>query len=147
MTNVNPQNEISYKTCVIFSNLEEAEIPKKEVMQELEKFQYADSGIFAIKLALEEALCNAIKHGNQCDPSKKITVRYSVTPECVTICIRDEGEGFTPEDVPDPTTPDRLRMPTGRGIMLLRAYMDKVEYRDNGREIFFMRKRRHEDES
>ena len=147
MTNVNPHNEISYKTCVIASDLKEAEIPKREVVRELEKFQYADSGIFAIKLALEEALCNAIKHGNQCDPSKKITVRYSVTPECVTICIRDEGEGFTPEDVPDPTTPDRLRMPSGRGIMLLRAYMDKVEYRDNGREIFFMRKRRHDDES
>ena len=147
MTNVDPHNESTYKTCVIASDLKETEIPKRAVLQELEKCRYADSGVFAVKLALEEALSNAVKHGNRCDTSKKITVRYAVTHECAAIIIRDEGEGFCPGEVPDPTTPERLRMPTGRGIMLLRAYMDKVEYRDNGREIFFMKKRSCDNES
>lgn len=147
MTNTDPNNEPAYKTCVISSDLKETEIPKQAVLQELIKYHYGDSGVFAVKLALEEALCNALKHGNQCDVNKKITIRYAVTSECVTIIVRDEGEGFVPEEVPDPTTPDRIRMPSGRGIMLLRAYMDEVEYRDHGREIFFMKKRCHDVES
>ena len=90
---------------------------------------------------MEEAFTNAIKHGNRCDASKTVTVRYAVNMEMVAIIVRDEGNGFIPDDVPDPTSPDRLPVPSGRGIMLLRAYMDKVEYRDHGRELYFMKRR------
>jgi serine/threonine-protein kinase RsbW len=86
-------------------------------------------------------LTNAVKHGNAYDPEKKVTVRYAVTPETLVVIVRDEGPGFIPAAVPDPTSPERLSVPSGRGIMLLRAYMDEVEYRDKGREVRFAKHR------
>ena len=100
-----------------------------------------EEAIFAIKLTLEEAVTNSIKHGNKCDPNKKVTVRYFVDERQVVVFVRDEGPGFNPEAVPDPTSPDRLSLPNGRGILLMRAYMDGVEYRENGREICFLKRK------
>jgi serine/threonine-protein kinase RsbW len=70
-----------------------------------------------------------------------VTVRYSVTEEKAVISVRDEGGGFLPEDVPDCTSPERLPLPNGRGIMLMRAYMDEVCFRDQGREVCFVKRR------
>jgi serine/threonine-protein kinase RsbW len=140
MDDVERPDRNAFKVCVIGSDLQQAEIPKKEVLDEVARCCFGEDERFAIKLALEEALCNAVKHGNKCDRSKKITVRYAVTAECCQVVVRDEGSGFTPDEVPDPTSPDRLPLPDGRGIMLLRAYMDQVEYRDNGREVYFMKR-------
>ena len=85
--------------------------------------------------ALEEAMTNAVRHGNGGDASKRVVVRYAVSPEMCVICVRDEGTGFEPAKIPDPTAPDRLSLPCGRGIMLIRAYMTDVEYRASGREV------------
>ena len=88
--------------------------------------------IFAIRLSMDEALANAIRHGNKKDETKKINLRYAIDPERVDIYITDEGDGFDPEKVPDPTTQENLEIPNGRGIMLMRAYMNKVEYNKKG---------------
>ncbi len=141
MTEVDPQDEATFSVCVINSDLEEVDIPKRAILDEVRRCRFCEDATFAIKLALEEALTNAVKHGNCCDPSKKVTVRYAVTEEMAIVIVRDEGPGFIPEEVPDPTVPTRLPVPSGRGIMLLRAYMDKVEYRDHGREVYFMKRR------
>ncbi len=141
MTDVDPDNEATFHVCVIKSEQLQTEIPKKAILQELQHCRFCAEAQFAIKLALEEALTNAVKHGNRSDPSKKVIVRYAVTPEKAVIIVRDEGGGFIPEDIPDPTTPDRLPLPAGRGIMLMRAYMDEVEYRDQGREVCFVKRR------
>ena len=116
-------------------------IPKRAVARELERHHYQQEAMFAIRLALEEALTNAVRHGNRNDTSKTVTVRYAVTDDQATIVIRDEGRGFAPHDVPDPTTPERLRIPNGRGIMLIRAYMDEVDFRDDGRELRVVKRR------
>ncbi len=141
MTHADPDNEATFHACVIKSDQRETEIPKKAILQELKRFRFTAKASFAIKLALEEALTNAVRHGNCCDPSKKITVRYAVNSEKAVIIVRDEGIGFIPDDVPDPTTPDRLPRPAGRGIMLMRTYMDELSYRDHGREVCFMKRR------
>ncbi len=141
MTAVDPDNEATFHVCVIKSDQRETEIPKQAILRELRRCRFGKDAQFAVKLALEEALSNAVKHGNQCDPEKPVTVRYAVTPEKAVIIIRDEGCGFIPEDIPDPTTPDRLPHPNGRGIMLMRAYMDEVAYRDRGREVYLMKRR------
>ena len=141
MTEVDPHNEATLKVCVIPSDVQQTEIPKRAVLQEVEHCRFHKDARFAIKLALEEVLCNAIKHGNRNDPSKNVTVRYAVTSEMAVVIVRDEGCGFIPDNVPDPTSLDRLPLPDGRGIMLLRAYMDKVEFRDRGREVYFMKLR------
>lgn len=142
MGKVDPDNEATFEVCVIPSDLRETHIPKEAILGELDRCRFGEQAIFGVKLALEEALTNAVKHGNECDPGKPVTVRYAVSDEKVVIVVRDEGCGFEPEKTPDPTAPDRLPLPNGRGIMLIRAYMDEVHYRDDGREIYFMKRRK-----
>ena len=141
MTECDPDNEATFRVCVIKSDLKESRAPKKQILDELERCKYGEDAVFAVKLALEEALANAVKHGNQCDASKNVTIRFAVSTEKAVIIVRDEGPGFLPEDVPDCTHPERLPLPDGRGIMLLQAYMDEVCFRDRGREVYFMRRR------
>ena len=74
-----------------------------DIEDALKAHGFAEREIFSVKLALEEALVNAIKHGNQLDPDKRVAVSYQVTCERFDIRIVDEGSGFNPEDVPDPT--------------------------------------------
>ncbi len=141
MSKTEPENNAGFKVCVIRSDPKETFVPKKAILKELKRCHFREEATFAIKLALEEALCNAIKHGNQNDRSKTVTVRYAISNEKAVITVRDQGRGFAPDKIPDPTTPDRLPLPRGRGIMLIRAYMDEVAYRDDGRELFFAKHR------
>jgi serine/threonine-protein kinase RsbW len=141
MTAVDPENESTYAVRVVPSTFADTAGVKEDILNEVDGCGFCADTKFSIKLALEEALTNAIKHGNCGDASRHITLRYAVTPERVVVIVRDEGCGFHPDDVPDPTTPERLPIPSGRGIMLIRAYMDEVTYRDNGREIRFVKRR------
>lgn len=141
MVEVDPDNEMTFKVCVISSDPKATAAPKEAIMAEVTACGFCSDAVFRIKLALEEALVNAVKHGNRGDPGKQIIIRYAVNIEKAVVIIRDEGEGFEPEAVPDPTAPDRLPLPNGRGIMLIKAYMDAVEYRDHGREVYFMKKK------
>jgi serine/threonine-protein kinase RsbW len=88
--------------------------------------------IFSIKLALEEALINAIKHGNQMDRTKTVRVFYRVLPDRFEVHVTDEGAGFDPADVPDPTAVENLERPCGRGLMLMRHYMSEVAFSGRG---------------
>ena len=80
--------------------------------------------------------------GNRLDPSKHVQLEYDVDAERIEISITDEGEGFDPCCIPDPTCDENLEKPCGRGIMLIRAYMDEVRYRDDGREVYFVKRRK-----
>jgi len=131
---------LRFKTCVIRSDVRQICLPRLAIVRELQKCRYREEDIFALKLAIEEAIANAVKHGNQGDSSKTVTVRFAITPERSVIIVRDEGGGFHPDEVPDPTLPERLPLPNGRGIMLMRAYMDEVSYRDQGREVVFVKR-------
>jgi serine/threonine-protein kinase RsbW len=91
--------------------------------------------LFSVKLALEEALVNAIKHGNQMDRSKKVHISYRVLPDRFDIRITDEGSGFDPRDVPDPTAIENLERPCGRGLMLMRHYMTAVAFNQEGNSV------------
>ncbi len=102
---------------------------------------YTEHDIFAIKLALEEALVNAIKHGNQMDPDKRVFVVYHITPERFDIRITDEGDGFNPDDVPDPTAIENLERPCGRGLLLMRGFMTEVEYHGKGNIVSMVKVR------
>lgn len=121
---------------IIFPNdLSQAKRPERLILGEVKKHGFREQETFAVKLALEEAVTNAFRHGNKCDPSKRIIVRYDVTPKRVEILVIDEGEGFRPDLVPDPTLPENLDRPHGRGIMLMRSYLDEVEYHQPGNSV------------
>lgn len=81
-----------------------------------------------IGLAVREATVNAIYHGNQYDPAKRITVSLESTPESLTIAVRDEGAGLDPSTLPDPLAPENFLKSSGRGIFLIRAFMDEVGF-------------------
>lgn len=94
-----------------------------------------------IELALQEALLNAVIHGNKEDPFKRVYVTLRCTADGeVEITIRDEGAGFEIASVPDPTSPENLMCNHGRGILLMRAVMDEVSF-ENGGSVVYMRKR------
>lgn len=85
--------------------------------------------IGSLGLAVREAMVNAVGHGNQFDEQKSVHFSVDVTPYRMTITIRDEGDGFDPDDVPDPTSVENLLKASGRGLLLIRAYVDDVTLR------------------
>jgi serine/threonine-protein kinase RsbW len=106
--------------------------PITDMIEEaLQEFAYTEHDIFAIKLALNEALVNAIKHGNQMDPDKWVHLAYTVTAERFDIRITDEGDGFDPDDPYD----DYSWRPCGRGLLLMRAFMTEVRYHSRGNVV------------
>jgi serine/threonine-protein kinase RsbW len=81
-----------------------------------------------VGLAVREALANAIIHGNRKSPDKRVEVDFAVEPEEVVIRVQDQGPGFDPARLPDPLRPENLLKPNGRGILLMRTFMDRVEF-------------------
>lgn len=120
---------------VITSDLHAARDVEERVLRLTESFGYSRQCAFAIRLSLEEAIVNAHRHGNRCDPLKKITISYQIDGKRAIIRIRDEGPGFDPASVPDPTCPERICLPNGRGLMLMRCYLDEVAYNTQGNEV------------
>jgi len=108
---------------------------QEEIVRALVMHHFEEKEIFSIKLALEEALVNAIKHGNQADRNKKVHVAYRVNAERFDIHVRDEGPGFDPEDVPDPLAVENLERPCGRGLLLMRHYMTEVNFHPPGNRL------------
>jgi len=119
----------------IQSDLGEARVLQARIEESLVANAYSEHDIFAIKLAVEEALVNAIKHGNQLDPDKNVNVSFQVTCERFDIRIVDEGPGFNPEDVPDPTAIENIERPCGRGLLLIRGFMSEVQYHGRGNVV------------
>ena len=118
-----------------FSDYEIARKLRESILDDASFASFSESDLFSIRLATEEAFANALKHGNKWDEKKKIEVSWELNKDKLSIIISDEGEGFDPKDVADPTAPENMDRPFGRGVMLIRAYMDEVFYNTKGNEI------------
>jgi len=117
------------------SDVSEGQRVQERIVQMLEERDFTDRDVFGVRLALEEAIVNAIKHGNKYADDKQVTIAWELDDSCVKIKIEDEGPGFDPEDVPDPTLLENLERPCGRGIMLMKNFMTLCEYQDSGRRV------------
>jgi len=106
-----------------------------EVMEALAKHEWGPHDAFGIHLSLEEAIVNAIKHGNRFDEQKEVHVQIKLSPERLLMRVEDQGDGFNPDDVPDPTEDSRLEQPCGRGVMLMRHYMSDVQFSKRGNRV------------
>ena len=93
-----------------------------------------------VEIALREALANAIIHGNHENPRKHVHVRFRCNPDEVSIAVKDEGRGFDINEMPDPTAPENIGSGHGRGIYLMKAFMDEVRFEEDG-VVVHMRKR------
>ena len=120
---------------MIASDLAAARAVQAEIEDALTAGGFPEQDVFAVKMAVEEALVNAIKHGNQMDAAKSVAVAYAVDAVGFEVRIADDGPGFDPEDVPDPTAPENLERPCGRGLLLIRFYMSEVEYLGRGNVV------------
>lgn len=106
------------------------------LLEAVERAGYEKASRFAIKLAFEEALMNAFSHGHEgLGADVEVQVEYRVGPDEVYIAVQDQGPGFRPHAVPDPTLDENLAKPTGRGLMLMRAYMTEVAHNREGNRV------------
>ncbi len=132
MRNSLPDGSVEF---VIPSDLNEARQLQEFIETQLRQCDYEDKEIFGIRLALEEAIVNAIKHGNQLDQAKKVLVLFNIRPDRFDIGIQDEGPGYDPNDLPDPLADENLERPCGRGIFLMRHYMTEVVVHPPGNRL------------
>ena len=129
------KREACSERFVIQSDPQEIQAVEAAILRAMDRRGYGERDRFGVKLALEEAVMNAIRHGNRMDRNKKVTIDFSITDRKITLAVGDEGPGFEPSKVPDPTRGDNLERPCGRGIVLMKAYMDEVEYVKPGNRV------------
>lgn len=134
-------SEASELIVKIPSDTSEGLAVQEQIIALMEKHEYSMKDIFAMRLSLEEAITNAIKHGNGGADDKQVSVNAEVSPLGLKVVIEDEGDGFDPEDIPDPTDDDFIDRPCGRGLLLLKAYLNSVEYTNGGRTVTLERER------
>ena len=123
------------------SNTTEGLAVQEQIIALMEKAEYSMRDVFAMRLTLEEAITNAIKHGNKGDLNKSVQIDARVSEVGLEVTVEDEGEGFNPEAVPDPTDEEFINRDCGRGLLLLNAYLDEVCYSDDGRRVTLKRER------
>lgn len=109
------------------------------LMDVLRQKGVAEGTIFDVHVGFEEALRNAMVHGNKNDPAKKVTVETEVRDDRVTISVEDEGEGFDPGTVANPTLDENLLKEGGRGVYLITHLMDEVSYENGGRKVVMVK--------
>ncbi len=125
----------SFERSAVLARREDIDPLQAEVTEELTRRKYPEQGRFAVRLALEEAVVNAFRHGNRLQPGKTVTVRLTIDDDQAAFEVQDQGEGFDLSSVPDPTLEENIEIPSGRGIMLIRAYMSEVQYLPPGNII------------
>lgn len=86
-------------------------------------------------LSLVECVNNAIVHGNKLDPNKMVHIHYLINNQRIVVTVTDEGEGFDPDSLPDPTAEENLTKECGRGIFLMKNLCDEIDFTDNGRTV------------
>jgi len=128
--------EISIPSCT-----QQGLAVQERLISLMESFEYSLRDVFAMRLSLEEAITNAIRHGNRQAPDKQVHVICRVDDLRIEVVVTDQGEGFNPDDVPDPTLEEFIERPSGRGLMLMRAYLSFCEYSEGGRRITMIRER------
>ena len=111
------------------------------ILSNLKANGFSQEDIFAVHLALQEAFTNAIRHGNKMSPDKEVKIDYSVGLDKFEVSMTDEGEGFDPGAVPDPRYGGNLYKPEGRGLLLMRSYMDVVRFSERGNSVYMARYR------
>ena len=120
-------NRVSY---TLESTLESVNKVEQTALQVAAKAGFDQDSCDSIGLAVREAAVNAVLHGNQYDPNKKMNVSYEMQGDSLVIQVADQGKGLKEEAIPDPLSPENLMKQSGRGIFLIRSFMDEVRIRE-----------------
>lgn len=114
---------------------QQIEQAETRILEALQQHGYREAETFGIRMALEEALTNAFKHGNKSDASKTVRLDCRIDEDALHFEIEDQGEGFDPDSVPDPTQEENMEIPSGRGLKLMRAFMTSVTIDPPGNRV------------
>lgn len=106
-----------------------------QIFEKLHSSGITEDDLFDLRLCLEEALINAVKHGNKLQKNKEVYLKIKVSPQSIELEIKDAGSGFDYRNIPVPTDKENLEKTSGRGIFLIKELMDKVEFLDGGSRI------------
>ena len=105
------------------------------LLNQLNSANWPNKNVFGIHMAMEEAIMNAIRHGNQCAPDKQVHVLIAISADQFYAKITDQGDGFDPSSVPDPTLDENIGKTCGRGVTLMRNFVDEVIYNEKGNSV------------
>ncbi len=112
---------------VLESSLDCVDGAEEMVLHEAEQLGFDEDDMHKIGISLRECMVNAVVHGNRYNARKKVHLKVTRTSDCLTIVVGDEGDGFDPASVPDPLAADNLLRGSGRGVMLMQAFMDEFQ--------------------
>jgi serine/threonine-protein kinase RsbW len=122
-TNTMTDNRVS---CTLDSTLDSVDQAEETARRVAAEAHFSKEEIYEISMSVREAVINAVIHGNIYDPAKKVHVVFERQPEALRITVTDQGQGFNPDQVPNPLDPENLLKQSGRGLFLIRSYMDEV---------------------
>jgi len=122
-------------------NRESMDFVQHAILGTMESFDYVEEDLFAVRIAIEEAIANAVLHGHQGDQERLIDIEWTITEKEVSMVVCDSGRGYDESSVPDPTADENLTLPSGRGLAMINAFMSDVSISDGGRRIEMARKR------
>jgi len=114
------------------------------ILDVMDQAGYGAADSFAVRLAVEEAAANAVKHGHGHDPRKQVRIWWTVTSAWVRLVVEDEGRGFDPAIIPDPRLGENRERPCGRGLFLMFTCMNRVRFNCTGNCVVMYRHRRQE---
>jgi serine/threonine-protein kinase RsbW len=128
-----------YTEHLLHGTREDFDIVQQVILDAMERLEYTEDDLFAIRISLEEGLANALRHGHQGDEDLKIEVHWYCDVMAVGCMIVDKGRGYDPESIPDPTADENLTLPSGRGLAMIRAFMDEVIVNQQGNSVSMKR--------
>ncbi len=111
------------------STLDSVDLADQAALDLARKIGFGEDDQNSISMAVRECMVNAVAHGNKYNARKKVYVKLEALPGTLIVTIGDEGDGFSDEDVPDPLAQENLLMQSGRGVVLMRAFMDECEHK------------------
>lgn len=123
------------ETLVLESEMNSISQVEKLIDAQAQMLNIDDEVYGKYMLSVVECVNNAIVHGNKMDKNKKVTMHYHISNTTIEVTVSDEGEGFDPDKLPDPTAEENLERDCGRGVFLMRHLSDELEFANNGRTI------------
>jgi serine/threonine-protein kinase RsbW len=117
------------RRMLLDSTLDSVEVAEKAVLKDAEEIGFGEDELHQLGMAVRESMVNAVVHGNRYNARKKVHVSITKAEDRLTIVIADEGEGFDPAAIPDPLAHENLLRQSGRGLLLMRAFVDEFQVR------------------
>ena len=139
--NLEPQSWTWMRECIFPSDMGTAHSLINEVIEVMRTELWNEKDLFALELALEETLANAVEHGNDSDPAKMIRFDCKSSQDSVYVRVEDEGAGFDHHKLADPRKPENQMIETGRGVLLIKYFTTRVQWNERGNIIEFEKKR------